>query len=179
MQTNWLWPDQAFRLFAEAEKIDKEFAALLIVLCYTGLRLNEALRLSWNEIRLAEGFAYVATTKNEDPRAVFLPPVVVAALGNLDQAKRKPFRFAKSGHLYSMLRVAAIKADVELPERSAFHILRHTYATWMRRELGLDLKALAAAGGWRDLKSVARYAHVVVTEEAKKAALLPTPMRSK
>lgn len=174
--TAWLWPAQAFRLFAEAEKIDQEFAALLIVLCYTGLRLSEALRLTWNEIRLEEGFAYVGQTKNDQPRPVFLPPVAVAALANIDKRERV-FRFAKSGHLYSLLRVVAIRSGVELPERSAFHIFRHTYATWMRRELGLDLKALAAAGGWRDLKSVARYAHVVVTEEAKKAALLPTPTR--
>jgi hypothetical protein len=35
---------------------------------------------------------------------------------------------AKSGHLYSLLKVAAFRAGVDLPERSAFHIFRHTYA---------------------------------------------------
>jgi integrase len=173
--TAWLWPEQAEAIFAEAEKLDPEFAALLIVLCYTGMRLSEALGLTWNDVRLAEGFAYVADTKNAEPRAVFLPPVAVAALANLqrDSDRRRPFHFVKGGHLYSMLRAAAFKAGVELPERSAFHIFRHTYATWMRRYAGLDTKGLVATGAWKDRKSADRYEHVQVSEEARKAVLLP------
>jgi integrase len=111
-QTTWLWPEQAFALFKEAEKINAEFATLL----------------------------------------------------------GRVFRFAKSGHLYSLLKAAAFKAGVDLPERSAFHIFRHTYATWMRREAGLDTKGLVATGAWRDRKSADRYEHMVVSEEARKAA---------
>lgn len=178
-QTAWLWPEQAEALFIEAEKIDKEFAALLILLCYTGLRLSEALNLTWENVRLADGYAYIATTKNGEPRPVFLPPVVVAALANspwgVDRKNTSVFRFAKSGHLYSLLRVTAAKAGVDLPERSAFHLFRHTFATWMRRFAGLDTSGLVAVGAWKDRKSAARYEHVVVSEEARKAALLPTP----
>jgi hypothetical protein len=65
------------------------------------------------------------------------------------------------------------KAEVELPERSAFHIFCHTYATWLRREAGLDTKGLVATGRWKDRKSADRYEHVIVSEEAKKASLLP------
>jgi integrase len=173
--TAWLWPEQAFSIFAQARKLNTEFEALLIVLTYTGLRLNEALRLTWNDVRLTEAFAYVSQTKNDDPRPVFLPPVAMAALGNLPADRTRIFRFSKSGHLYSLLKVAAIKAGVDLPERAAFHIFRHTYATWMRREAGLDTRGLIATGAWRDRKSADRYEHVVVTEEARKAALLPTP----
>jgi integrase len=173
--TAWLWPEQAEALFAEAEKLDKEFAALLILLCYTGLRLSEALGLTWNDVRLQDGFAYVADTKNDEPRAVFLPPVAVAALGNLSAEPGRVFRFAKGGHLYSLLRLAAIRAGVDLPERSAFHIFRHTYGTWMRRYGGLDTRGLVATGAWKDRKSAERYAHVVTTEEAERAVMLPTP----
>lgn len=176
-QTAWLWPEEAHRLFEEAEKINPEFAALLITLCYTGMRLSEGLNLTWENVRLADGFAYVPDTKSGVPRGVFLPPVAVAAMGNLPshQPGLAVFRFAKSGHLYSLLRVAAIRANVELPERSAFHILRHTYATWMRRYGGADSQALIATGAWKDRKSVDRYIHAVVSEEAQKALLLPTP----
>jgi hypothetical protein len=31
-----------------------------------------------------------------------------------------------------------------------------------------------ATGAWKDKKSVARYTHTVVSEEAKRAAMLPT-----
>jgi integrase len=177
--TAWLWPEQAEAIFAEAEKLDPDFAALCIILCYTGLRLSEALGLTWNDVRLQDGFAYVPDTKNDDPRAVFLPPVAVAALGNLEQRGPRPFRFSKGGHIYSLLKVAAIKAGVDLPERSAFHIFRHTYATWMRRYAGLDERGLVGTGAWKDRKSAARYAHVVVSEEARRAVMLPTPKTRK
>jgi integrase len=172
-QTAWLWPEQAHALIEEAEKLDKEFGALLTVLCYTGLRLSEALGLTWNNVRLQDGYAYIPDTKNDDPRPVYLPPVAVAALGNLQPDGLRIFKYAKGGHLYSLLKVAAIRAEVGLPERSAFHIFRHTYATWMRRYAGADETGLIATGAWKDKKSVARYTHTVVSEEAQKAALLP------
>jgi integrase len=174
-QTAWLWPEQATAIFEQAEKLDPEFAALLIVLCYTGLRLSEALGLTWDRVRLQDGFAYVPDTKNDEPRAVFLPPVAVAALGNMGKREGRIFRFAKGGHLYHLLKASAFRADVSLPERSAFHIFRHTFATWMRRYAGLDSKGLMATGAWKDAKSVDRYTHTVVSEEAQRAALLPAP----
>jgi integrase len=142
------------------------------------MRLSEALNLTWNDVRLRDGYAYLADTKNSEPRAIFLPSVAVAALGNLEAGRRATvFRFRKSGHLYSLLRVAAIRAGVDLPERSAFHILRHTYATWMRRYVGLDTRGLVATGAWKDRKSADRYEHVVVSEEARRAEMLPVPGR--
>jgi integrase len=174
--TNWLWPEQAFRLFVEADKLNAEFGVLLRTLCYTGMRLSEALALTWDRVRLQEGFAYLLTSKNDEPRGIFLPPVVVAALGNLDPSDSgRVFSLRKSGHLYSLLRVAAIRAEVDLPERSAFHVFCHTWATWMRRYGGLDTKGLVATMRWKDRKSADRYEHVVVSEEAARAALLPTP----
>jgi integrase len=177
-QTAWLWPEQAFALFQEAEKLNPQFSALLIVLCYTGMRLSEALNLTWDNVRLADGFATIRDTKNGEPRGVFLPPMAVAAIANMAGRVAKPefvFAFSKSGHLYSLLRAAAAKAEISLPERSAFHILRHTYATWMRRYGGADSQALIATGAWKDRKSVDRYVHTVVSEEAQRAMALPTP----
>jgi hypothetical protein len=175
-QTGWLWPEQAEAIFEEAEKLNNDFAALLIVLCYTGMRLSEALNLAWDNVRLRDGYAYIPDTKNDEPRAVFLPPIVVAALANKTGGGRV-FHFTKSGHLYSLLRAASFRANINLPERSAFHIFRHTYATWMRRYAGLDDKGLLSIGAWKDAKSVHRYAHAVVTEEARRAELLPTPKK--
>lgn len=174
-QTAWLWPEQTEALFGEAEKLDRDFAALLIVLCYTGLRLSEALNLTWNDVRLQDGYAYVPDTKNGEPLGVFLPPVAVAALANIDRSAAKVFRISKGGHAYSLLRTAAFRAGIELPERSAFHILRHTYMTWMRRYGGLDEIGLLNLGRHKDRKSVGRYTHAVISEEARRAALLPTP----
>ena len=177
--SGWLWPEQAQRLFQEADKIDPEFGLLCRFLCYTGLRLKEATnRLHTDHLRLQEGFAQVPMTKNGEPRPVYLPPHLVAALANhprgLDRPGQQVFRWHKGGRLYAMLYKAAKAAGVTLPRRSAFHIFRHTYGTWMRRYAGLDTKGLVDTGAWKSEQSASRYAHAVASEEARKADLLPT-----
>jgi integrase len=175
-RTSWLWPEEAERLFEAAGVIDLEFKILLVLLTYTGIRLSEALALECRQLRLKEAFAYLPTSKNEEPRAIFLPPPVVAELASHPRGVERDgrvFRFRKSGRLYLLWQVATIKAEVDLPDRAAFHVLSHTWATWMRRYAGLDTKGLVATGRWKDRKSADRYEHVVVSEEARRAVLLP------
>ncbi len=181
--SDWLWPEQAFRLFAQARRRDPELAILIEFLVYTGLRLGEALRVGCDDLRLKERFIYVRMTKNGDPQPVYLPPRLVVALANhprkLARAGERVFRFHKGSALYAALDAAAKAAGVTLPARQKFHLFRHTYATWMRRYGNLDTKALQATGRWKDRKSVDRYEHVVASEEARRAARLPTPRRKK
>ena len=176
--TGWLWPEEAERLFKEADALDLEFGLLCRFLCYTGLRLKEAtVRFKIEHLRLSEGFAYIPTTKNGEPRPVFLPPHLVAALASHPRGLERPgmqvFRWHKGGRLYNLLKKAAREAGVILPEREAFHVFRHTYGTWMRRYAGSDTKGLVSTGAWKSEQSASRYAHAVVSEEATKASLLP------
>jgi integrase len=175
-RTDWLKPEQAFRVFREARKIDPEFEVFLITLCYTGIRLSEGLNLLVDRVELAESFAYVVETKNEDPRGVFLPPVVVQALKRHPRGLSRPgervFRFTKCGRLYTLLKAVKKAAGIDVSFLT-FHIFCHTWATWMRRYGGLDKTGLIATGRWRDEASVGRYTHVVVSEESRKAVLLP------
>ena len=67
--------------------------------------------------------------------------------------------------------------EVVLPRRTAFHVFRHNYATWMRLYGGLDALGLARTGAWSDLKSVERYSHSEPTAEARRAVDLPAPKR--
>lgn len=168
-RTTWLQPEEAERLFAAAT--DPEFRAFLVLLVYTGLRLSEALRIERRLVRLSEAFLYAEITKNEDPRAVHLPPVAVSALANMGvEGEGRLFRFRKNGHLYNLMR--EVKKAAGLPWVT-FHVCRHTYATWMRRYAGLDTRGLVGTGAWKSEKSAARYSHVVTTEEARRADLLP------
>ncbi len=175
-RTDWLKPDQAFRVFKAARKIDKEFEVFLVTLCYTGMRLTEGLTMMVDQVELKENFAYVKESKNDDPRGVFLPPVVVTALKRhprgMDRRGQKVFRFTKCGRLYSLMREVkeATGPDVSF---LTFHIFCHTYATWMRRYGGLDTTGLIATGRWRDAESVRRYEHVIASEESQQAAVLP------
>ena len=175
-RTDWLKPDQAFRVFKAARRIDLEFELFLVTLCYTGMRLSEALTMLVDQVELTESFAYVRESKNDDPRGVYLPPVVVAALKRhprgMDRKGERVFRFTKCGRLYTLLGKVknATGHDVAF---LTFHVFCHTWATWMRRYAGLDKTGLVATGRWRDEASVGRYTHVVVAEESRRAALLP------
>jgi hypothetical protein len=86
---------------------------------------------------------------------------------------------AKAAALSDWIINKAFRAGVTLEERQAFHIFCHTYGTWMRRYGGLDLRGLVGTDRWKDIKSTARYAHVVPSEEAQRAALLPEWHRPK
>jgi len=171
----WLWPEDAERWIAAATEVDREFAVLIVTLLYTGMRLSEGLSLQVRDLRLDEGFVYLPDSKTGEPRAVHLTPFVVATLGSHPRGlgrEQRLFRFSKGRYLYDLLGRCRQRTGFGWV---GFHTLCHTYAVWMRRYGGLDTRGLVGTGRWKDLKSAARYAHVVTTEEARKADLLPTP----
>lgn len=77
--TSWLQPDQAFDLFDAADRIEPEFGLLLRTLCYTGMRIGEALSVELSHLSLADATIYLPRTKNGEPRAVHLPPILIDA----------------------------------------------------------------------------------------------------
>ena len=175
VRSDWMEPEQAFRLLEAARKIDAEFGAFLTLLLYTGMRLSEALGMMRSDTGTENAYALVRATKNGEPRGVFLPPAAVEAVRAQDGAARRDgrvWRFTKCGRLYSLLKAAKAAAGDDLGFVT-FHTFRHTWATWMRRYGGLDRDGLVGTGAWKDAASAARYAHVVVSEEAQKALLLP------
>jgi integrase len=192
--TRWLWPEQANAIFAAARSLDPEFDVLLRFLCYTGCRISEALSLTCNEMRLDEAFAYVRTSNNGEPRAVFLPDHLIQSLAThprgLQRGTERVFRFYQGGGLRNRLRAStAIACGLSKPRREKkggqpikvaheldwvnFHTFCHTYATWMRRYAGRDTKGLVGTGRWKSEQSASRYTHVVPSEDAKAAGLLP------
>jgi integrase len=89
------------------------------------------------------------------------------------------FRLTKNGRLYAWWATACQTAGIVIDERVAFHCLRHTYATWMKRYAGADADDLLDTGAWADRTMVRRYAHSDTTAAARKADLLPVPERRK
>lgn len=178
-QTTWFKKEQAFTILAEAKKVDPEFGIFIATLLYTGLRLSEALRLKTDWLHLDEAFASIPKTKNNAPRALHLPPVLVAELRThprgLDRPGETVFRFNKGGYLYNLKKTTQEAVGFDF----RFHTFRHTWASWMRRYAGLDTKGLMATGAWKDEKSASRYQHVVISEEMARVDMLPTPSGEK
>ncbi len=180
--TTWLTPAQAESIFAATAKIDApadtrlEFRILLRTLCYTGMRLSEPLRLTCADVDLKAATAHLLTTKGGQARLVYLPPIVVAELKLLPRGidrNGRLFRFHPGGYLRDIFAQTLAQAGVVLPERVAFHVFCHTWATWMRIYGGLDTWDLTMTDRWSTEESAFRYSHLVLTEQARKADLLP------
>lgn len=77
--TSWLEPDQAFAVFAASDEIEPEFGLLCRHLCYTGMRLGEALSRKLSDLRLERAFIYLDDSKNGEARGCHLPPFLVEA----------------------------------------------------------------------------------------------------
>jgi integrase len=164
----------AFALLAASDAVSPAFGALTKLLLYSGARLGEALALRWADVDLDRKLVTIRQTKTEGVRTAVLPDTVVDALAPLQRAPGdKVFRLTKSGRLYTMLAKAEKAAGVVIPDRLAFHIFRHTWATWMRRHAGLDTAALVETGAWKSRKGASVYEHLDASEEAKKVLRLP------
>ncbi len=146
------------------------------------MRLGDALALECGNIDLAARTALLPVTKNGKPRLTYLPAIVVEELRQLPaglERTGRAFRFHNGSRLRDLLKMALAKAGIELPERLAFHIFCHTWASWMRQHGGLDTYDLVKTDRWSDPDSADRYAHVVVNEQSKRAGLLPVERKAK
>jgi len=188
--THWLAPAQAQAIFAAVARIKApaatrvRFRTYLRLLCYTGMRMSEPLRARRRAVDPAAATLALHDTKNGRDRLVHLPPVCINDLRQmfaLDEAEasRPPdgdarlFPFHAGGRLRKLLDMTLAEAGVVLPARVAFHVFCHTWATWMRQHGGLDTFDLVRTDRWSDPASADRYAHVVVSDQAKRADLLP------
>lgn len=177
-RTCYLPDDQLFRVLDAAAEIDPELGALFGLLAYCGPRLGEALSILCMDVNLPEARALIRDSKNGEPQTLHLPPTVVAALANLprglDRQGRVFDQWTTAGTpkqkmaFYALLHSVYGRAGVD-PQGAPAHILRHTYATNMKK-LGVDL---LFTGRWKSRQSSDAYAHVNVSDEARKADMLP------
>jgi integrase len=188
--TDWLREDDAAGIVKAADGFDAEFGLLLRFLLYTGVRLGEALALRWSDVDLERGTAWVRREKDGIHSDVRLRDDLRNQLANHgpQEPHRRVFRFHQGGNLKHKLTRAKLGfLGLPCPTRRPvrwrapmnrfgfvnFHTFRHTWATWMRRA-GVDVQGLVATGNWRDLRSAARYAHVVPREEWQRVDDLPS-----
>lgn len=144
--------------------------ALVLLALTTGARRGELTGLRWRDINLERGEAYVAQTKNGEPRCLILVPAAIEALKplhELDQATfklgqpstlvfhslRRPTQaFALENAWRAVLRQARVR-------RFRFHDLRHSAASYLAQN-GATLLEIADVMGHRQLSMVKRYAHL-------------------
>lgn len=175
---DWLKPEQAQAYLDTAMNLDPHFHDLALLCLYAGCRRSEAQSLRCRDVWLAEAYVLLPDTKTGEPRAVYLPPLLVAMLANRDMSDPDALVFGMS-MMTVKRRVREMKRLLPWLPDKALHVLRHSFGAWMRRYAKLDDEGMLSLGVWKDRQSVSRYAHADVHAEARKADLLPTPIRAK
>lgn len=188
--TDWLTPEAAAAIINAADRTDPELGLLLRFLLYTGVRLGEALALRWDDVRIEESAAWIRREKGGIASDVRLRAGLRDAMAKHREGSTsaRVFRFHQGGHLkHQLLRAKLAALDLSCPVRRPkgwqpppykwpwvnFHSFRHTWATWLRKYAGSDVRGLVATGNWRDERSAWRYLHAVVGEEWDRVDRLP------
>jgi integrase len=177
----WLTHEQAQRLIEELPEHLKPIAAFALA---TGLRESNVRLLSWSQVDLARGVAWVHGDEAKGGKDLNVPLNQVALIvlagqrgkhsrwvfpvprwEKKDDPDDKPMQVADaptgkvSNHAW---RKACVRAG--LPTLR-FHDLRHTWASW-HVQSGTPLAVLQELGGWASQAMVQRYAHLGQTHVA-------------
>lgn len=147
----------------------------VMMLAYTGERLEKITGIDWDkDVDLSTRSITFQTTKNGEMRTIHIPDPLLIELAMVPEEDRHGpmFHWSDKRHVHKPLRSACKRAGLRY--LSPHKLGRHTFATWLRRYAGRDLKGLMEDGGWKSINSVVRYAHVVAGETAAAVDLLPS-----
>ena len=149
--------------------VEPVFESLLTFLLATAARRGEALKLEWRDIDWHAPSALLRETKNGRDRRVPLRQCVVNALEALprSQARVFPLTLDELKGAWERIRTGAGVADLHL------HDLRHEGISRIAESahmagIPITLIELAAISGHRDLRTLARYAHICASNLAQR-----------
>lgn len=179
--TTFLQPEQAAALFAACDSISAEFGLFVRLVCYTGMRRNEAFNIKVGWLSLADRSIHLPAdiTKNRQARTVWLTDDLIVRLANHPRGLQRHhdeqlfLGYNRSNAVRKLKRALKMAGLRFAPREGCFHLLCHTYATWMGRYNNMGAEQLVKTGRWKDARSAARYNHTSMQEEAKKADNLP------
>ena len=144
---------------------------LVLMAITTGARRGELVGLTWGDVDLDRGLAFLADTKNGERRALPLTPAVLAELKRFRCERTDvcvfPARGAKGLFTPRQFEAAWRQALAESRvKRFRFHDLRHTAASYLAQQ-GKSLLEIADFLGHRQLAMTKRYSHLTVATKAR------------
>lgn len=156
-------PDEARRVFAEADRAGHGWGLAARIAAATGLRYGDIARLKFGDIR--DGAIITRphkTAAHGIEVALPLPPDLLARIGGgrpgafvlPEHAEGYPSKFTLAHPFSEIIRAAGID-----PKRGyAFHSFRHYFRTQLARA-GVDDATAMRLGGWTQRETAGRYDH--------------------
>lgn len=148
---------------------------LLMVLYYTGIRLNELVNLRWEDFDFERKTIHLKITKGTKDRVIFFHQNLVDLIHNFGLKKEGYLFQSNLGKKYNLrsvqmvVRQAAQRAGIK--KRVTPHTLRHSFATHLL-EAGADIRSIQQLLGHKDLKTTQIYTHVANKDLTNLAKLL-------
>ena len=167
-RTRFLSEAERTRLFSSCRASHWDKLYLLVLLAITtGARKGELTKLRWNDIDFDRRTAYVATTKNGQPKVLPLTDSVIKELQLFDTKDN------------SLIFASKVKEDVPYcftkPWKKAledaeikdfrFHDLRHSCASYLAQS-GASLLEIADVLGHKQISVTKRYAHLCIEHKS-------------
>jgi len=156
------------RLFGScrASQWDKLYLLVLLAIT-TGARKGELTQLRWDDIDFDRRTAYVATTKNGQPKVLPLTDSVIKELQLFD-TKDNSLIFASKvkedvAYCFTKPWKKALE-DAEIKD-FRFHDLRHTCASYLAQS-GASLLEISFVLGHKQISVTQRYAHLCVEQKS-------------
>jgi integrase len=169
----WITPEQARALVSELPPHQRE---IVIFALATGLRQANVVELTWSQVDLERGTAWIYGDKAKGKEDIHVSlsrvafAVVQRQLGKHPERvfthRGKPLRWVNTRAWRAALKRAAI-------ENFRWHDLRHTCASWHVQN-GTPLYDLQEMGGWKSGLMVRRYAHLAPANLARHAQVVGT-----
>lgn len=151
-----LTKDQAQVIIASAEG---KMKTLVTWLFYQGWRISDVLRLTWADLDFKNETVRYHISKTDDYRVMPLHPRVIEAFNLETKGIGRVFPWGNKSNLYREMGDPTDKKSFRGKLGFLFtpHMARHSFATWLANE-GVSPLEIMEAGGWKDHKSVLRYA---------------------
>ena len=155
-------PEREFVTFEEIKAISAVdiFPAVrdaFIFGCYTGLRISDIERLTWDKV--SDGHLSITQVKTREVLRNKLPRTALQVLDRQDRSRDLVFALpASRTSIANQLNMVMVRAGIT--RKITFHISRHTFAV-MQLIAGVELYTVSKLLGHTDIKTTQIYAKVI------------------
>ncbi len=149
------------RLMETASHSESAYLKLfLIIALNTGMRRSEILSLKWENVNFAKRFVLIEDSKSGRSRKVPMNEIVIGSLKKVDKIDKYVFFNAQTKTRIKEIKTSFITACRRAKIKGVnIHALRHTSATKMINDAGVDIVTAGKILGHSSIKMTLRYCH--------------------